>query len=211
MTTTTKHLEHVLLVFNGGGDGAFKGVQGQRFLRITDDSGKDIVRQLGEVQTIGEMAAEGFTFPEVLADIDAGLLLAHDQQAAQIEQLQAQALAANTAAAQAIAEREQAVADAATLRAKYESPVLNSGVPEWVWRSQAMKALTYVGKKDQFNATLEAAATQGGMAEKLALVDWQDSARFFRNHPTVQAMIQHGLLTAAEADNLWKLAATFPV
>jgi hypothetical protein len=118
--------------------------------------------------------------------------------------------AAVAAKAQAESERDTAVADAAALRAKYESPLSENGVPEWVWRSQAMKALIISGKKPIVDAAM-AQLAQTGVQGQLAQVDYLESQRFYRDHQTTLMMIQGGLLTAQEADDLWKLAATFPV
>jgi hypothetical protein len=202
MIEQTTHIERVVLAFRGDADGAYKGGHVERFTVIRQD-GVEIARQPGRATTIGEAA--GFTWPEVAAEINAGLLIANEEQGAQITALTAEKASADAA-------RDAALSQLETLRAKladYEAPTDTNGVPSWVYKSQAYKALIVAGKMDYLTNALTAAAAQS-IGGKLAKVDFETSARFKRDHPTVLMFISSGLFTSAEVDALFKLAATFP-
>jgi len=110
----TNHIERVVLAFRGDTDGAYKGGHVERFRVITSD-GQEIVRQPGRATTIGEAAGAGFTWPDVAAEINAGLVIAYDEAQAQIAALNAE----KAALAQAHAEQLAALASekAATAQA----------------------------------------------------------------------------------------------
>lgn len=204
------HLERVVFAFHGDQDGRAKGAHVEYFTVIKDDDGTEIARKLEKPVTFSVAGLSNEAHPAVLAGINVGLALTVDQQAAELQQLRADLGTAASALDQCTAERDAAQADAAALRAKYESPVSTNGVPEWVYASQAYKALVVAGKLDTLRAALDVAAQQG-QAGMLAKVDFEKSARFYRAHPTVAMFIASGLFTDAEVDALFKLAATFPV
>lgn len=205
-------LEHVHLAFRGDMDGGYKGGHVQYFTVIKED-GVEISRQQGRATTISEAAAAGFTMPDVAAAINLGLIVANEAQAAQLATLSLEKADADQAKTVAESARDAALAQVQELQAQldaYVSPVAVNGVPEWVYKSQAYKALTVTDNMDKLTAALATAATQS-MAGKLAKIDFETSAKFYRNHPTVAMFVATGLFTDAQVDDLFKLAATFAV
>jgi hypothetical protein len=87
--TQTNHLERVVFAFRGDGDGSFKGAHIERFLVVKQD-GVEIARQPGKAMTVREALADGQEWPQVLAEINQGLLQTVDNQAAQIADLQSE-------------------------------------------------------------------------------------------------------------------------
>lgn len=116
------NLEHVLIAFRGDSDGGYKGSHVQYFTRVLDDDGSEISRQPGRATTIGEAQAAGFTWPDVAAAVNAGLLLDNDAKAAQLAQLQADHAAALQAKAQAEAQRDALQAQLTALQQQTGTP-----------------------------------------------------------------------------------------
>lgn len=211
MATEVTKLERVVLAFRGDDDGGFKGAHVEYFTRILRDDGTEITRQPGRATTLSDAAAAGFTFPDVVSAINAGALLDNEAKAAQIATLTAEKAAA--VAAQAVAETASAAALAQVqeLQAKltaYESPADINGVPEWVYASQAYKALIQSGAMAGVKAMLAADTSVEG---QMAQADFEKSARFYRTNPTLVGFIAKGAFTDAQMDGLFKLAASFKV
>ncbi len=204
------------------------------FIETIKDGATVLSLKVGDAQPVSLAGEQGFPLAQALAALNAAAIADGESKAAQIVQMAADHQAqvqqlqdAHAAAVQQLQEahapviqalasaeqaRDQATALVQELQARlttYESPADVNGVPAWVYKSQAYKALTVAGKFDFFRGKLVEAAALS-MPGKLALVDFDTSAKFYRKHPTVQMMIDTGLLTDAEADQLWKLAATFP-
>lgn len=192
--------------------GVFKGAHISFIDRIMD--GETVLSvKVGDAQPVSLAGEQGFPLADVLDAMHASVLADNDAKAAQITTLTVDKTAADQAKTAAESARDAAMAEKQALAdqlLEYESPADVNGVPEWVYKSQAYKAMTVSGVFDTFRGALVAAAEQG-VQGKLALIDFDTAARFYRNHPTVALMIQSGLLTAVQTDDLWKLAATFAV
>lgn len=208
--TETNHIERVVLAFRGDVDGSFKGAHLERF-RVLKQDGVEIARTPGKATTISEASAAGFTWPEVAAEINAGLIITSEAQAAQIAALTADKAAADEAKATAEAARDAALVEKQALAVKlqeYESPTDVNGVPSWVYASQAYKALIQAGSMAYVKGLLAADTSIEG---QMALADFEKSARFYRDNPTLNKFVSNGTFTSAQMDDLFRLAATFTV
>lgn len=211
MATENTQLERVVLAFRGDGDGSFKGGHVEYFTRVLRDDGTEIARQPGRATTLSDAAAAGFTFPDVVAAINTGALLSVESQAAQIATLTADKQAADQGRTDAEAARDAALAQAQDLQAAlsaYEAPVDVNGVPEWVYASQAYKALIQSGVMAYVRGVLAADTSIEG---QMAQADFEKSARFYRSNATLNRFITNGTFTAEAMDDLFKLAKTFAV
>lgn len=202
--TKTEHLEHVLLAFHGDEDGRFKGAQAGYFTVIKDGD-TVISRQAGKAQTISELAASGFTWPDVAAAINTASMVTVEQQAAQIAALAAERDSEKTKAteAEARADSEKARADAlAAQLATINGAPDENGIPLSVSMSAARIALSRAGKLSTVKAAL--AAMQGQAGEEAR--EWFEySSRIERQHPTVVAMTPL-VGTSADVDALFVAA-----
>ncbi|MDB5975148.1 MAG: hypothetical protein JWR07_1908 [Nevskia sp.] len=205
MAITKVHVPDHFLVRWNENTGLLQGAQVGYIEKIVED-GVVISIKEGDPMAVALGLAAGFPLSSVLGEINTALLADADTKTAQIAQLTTDKVASDKAAADALAQ----VATLTAQLADYTSPKDVAGVPEWVYKSQAYKALITAGKMDSLVAALAAAASKD-LAGKLAQVDFETSARFFRKHPTVQMFVDSGLFTDAEVDGLFKLAATFAV
>jgi hypothetical protein len=204
--TETNHIERVVLAFRGDVDGSFKGAHLERFNIIKRD-GVEIVRQPGRATTISEAAAAGFTWPEVAAEINTGLLLTCESQAAQIVTLTAEKAAAETARIAAETARDTALAEVEALTAQlaeYQTPVDANGVPKQVTMRQAQLALLAAGLLDDVEAAIAAIPGDAGRA---AQITWTKSSAVQRDNALIGQLAGALGLTSAEVDALFIQAA----
>lgn len=191
--TETNHLERIVLAFRGGEDGSFKGAHAERFNVVKRD-GVEIVRQPGRATTITDLAATGFTWPEVVADLNTGLILAHEAQTAQIATLTAER---DTA----LQERDAAQAALSTVQAELDAlktaPAPNVQV---VSRLQARLALKGAGLLDAVEQAVAAASDDVKMV-------WADAQEFRRDSPTLLALAGALGLIDEQVDALFVAAA----
>lgn len=203
--TETNHIERIVIAFNGDTDGSFKGAAAERFNVLYRD-GVEIFRKPGKGVTITEMAAEGFTWPAVTAEINAGMLLTLEQQAAQITTLTEEKTAADAA-------RDAAVAQVADLQAQIAAlhpPVDVNGVPQSVPRRQAktvMELTPHATHGDLWQAALAAANAIEDRAARIVTVNYLLESLYFE-HPKVSQLAM-GLLgmTQDQVDALFVAAA----
>lgn len=196
----TNYLERVVLAFRGDVDGSFKGAHVERF-NILKRDGVEIVRQPGKATTIGEAAAAGFTWPEVVAEINAGLVLGNEQLTIERDQ----ALAAKNAAE---GSRDAALAEVEALQqllAEYQTPVDENGVPKQVTMRQAQLALLGAGLLDLVE---DAIAAIPGDAGRAAQITWTKSSAVQRTNPLINQLAAGLGLTGQQIDALFIQAAT---
>lgn len=186
--TKTEHLEHVLLAFLGAQDGSFKGAQAGYF-SVVRDGDTEILRQPGKATSITELAATGFTWPEVAAAINTGTLLTCEAQAATIAAHEATIAARDAALVLLTAERDAALARITELEAQTASAAANAadanGVPVRAPMAAGRIALSRAGKLAAVKAALAAMPGQAGEEAR----EWFEySSHIERRHATVIAM-----------------------
>lgn len=153
---------------------------------------------------------DGMAFPlaDIVGTTTANALALVDTQAAQIAALNSDKTAAEQARDAALVQVAALTADKAALQAQldsYLSPTSPNGVPEWVYASQAYKALILSGLMPAVQAGL---AVMPGVEGELARADFEKSARFYRANPTLAALGTALGLTTAQLDQLFITAAT---
>ena len=188
--TETNHIERIVIAFNGDTDGSFKGAAAERFSVLYRD-GVEIFRKPGKGVTITEMAAEGFTWPAVTAEINTGMLLTLEAQAAQID-----ALTAGKATAEAA--RDAALAQVADLQAQLaalQPPSDVNGVPQIISKRQGRAQL----KSEGLLAPVEAYIASLPADDDTRMA-YEDAATWVRTDADVIAMLQLLGKTTADAD-----------
>lgn len=215
--TKTTNMEHVLLSFQGDLDGRFKGGQAAYF-SVVRDGDTEIARQQGKVKTITELAATGFTWPDVVAGINTGTLITCEAQAATIAAHEATIAERDASITALTSERDAAVARVTELEAQLAAAsgteTDSNGIPVRVPMAAGRIALSRAGKLSAVNAAL--AAMQGQPGEEAR--EWFEySSHIERRHPTVVAMtpligtsadVDALFIAAAEIDALTRAAAT---
>lgn len=195
--TETNHIERIVIAFNGDTDGSFKGAAAERFNVLYRD-GVEIFRRQGKGVTITDMAASGFTWPEICAEINSGMLLTLEQQAAQIATLTAD----KTAAEQA---RDTALAQVVELQSKIaalQPPADINGIPQVINKRQGRAQL----KAEGLLASVEGYIASLPPDDDTRMA-YEDAATWVRSDANVVAMLMMLGKAAADADAFFVAAA----
>lgn len=203
MTQEITCLERVVLAFRGDLDGSYKGAHVEYFTRVLRDDGSEVARQQGRSTTISEVAAQGFTWPDVAASINAGLLLSSETQAAQIAVLKGEKAAVDSDLLASNGQVSLLRAEVESLKAQlveYQTQADERGVPKEVTMRQAQLALLGAGLLDLVE---EAIAKIPGDEGRAARITWNKASTVVRNDPLI-AQLQGVLkLTDLDVDNLF--------
>ena len=178
--------------------GVFRGAHVQFYDLVLKD-GSQIAGAPSKAYGVGN----GLAFPlaDIMDTVTADALALVDTQAAQIAALEAE----KTAAEQAKDAALEQVASLQEQLAAFLPGTSSNGVPEWVYASQAYKALILAGLMPAVKAGL---AAMPGVEGELARADFEKSARFYRTNPTLAALGPALGMTDAQLDQLFITAAT---
>ena len=179
--TKTTNLEEVVFAFQGDVDGSYKAGHAVYFTVIKDGD-QEISHQRGKATTISELAASGFTWPEVCAAINIGTMTQCEAQAATIAERDEQLVEATQAKTAAEAARDTALAQVAELQAQLAA---RASAAAMVPMAEARIILSRAGKLEAIESAIAAMQGQPGVEARIL---WATSPTISPADPMVAAL-----------------------
>jgi hypothetical protein len=167
--------------------GAFTGAHIQWYDSVLKD-GVKIAGSPSKAYGVGE--ALDFPLSDIVTMITSDALALSESQAIQLQDL--------ATAASRITQLELELSE-------YRAGNNADGVPKWVYKSQAYKSLILAGKMPAVKALLDSLP---GIEGELARVDFETSARFYRDNPVLNQLATALQMTKADLDQIFITAAT---
>ena len=167
--------------------GAFMGAHIQWYDSVLKD-GVKITGSPSKAYGVGE--ALDFPLSDIISMITSDAIALSESQAVQLQDL--------TTATSRIAQLELELSE-------YRAGNNADGVPKWVYKSQAYKSLILAGKMPAVKALLDSLP---GIEGELARVDFETSARFYRDNPVLNQLATALQMTNADLDQIFITAAT---